>query len=92
MGLFAFVAVISFYFAEAIPIKGCSDHYEYCGQWAKNHYCDLDDYRPYMKLVCPYSCGVCDGKSYVFFIPFRVVWSLNMSSLFTFWFMNECEI
>lgn len=60
MGLFALVAVIGFYFSEAIPIKGCSDHYEYCGQWAKNHYCDLDDYRPYMKLVCPYSCGVCD--------------------------------
>lgn len=60
MNLFAFVAVVGFCFSEAMPMNDCRDHYEYCGQWAKSHYCDVADYRAYMNLVCPFSCGICD--------------------------------
>ena len=45
-------------------LSDCRDHYEYCGQWAKSHYCNVADYRAYMNLVCPFSCGICDGNSF----------------------------
>ncbi|KAM7437126.1 hypothetical protein ABFA07_013198 [Porites harrisoni] len=54
------VTILIVCLSDAMPFNDCRDHYEFCGQWAKGQYCEMKDYKDYMHLVCPYSCGLCN--------------------------------